>query len=98
MKKGARMKKKGFTAEQIIGKLREAEVLLGQGSTVGEVSRKLGITEQTYCRWRREYGGMRVDQARRLKELEKENGRLKRLVADLTLDNAILKEATRGNF
>jgi putative transposase len=98
MNKGARMKKKGFTAEQIIGKLREAEVLLGQGSTVGEVSRKLGITEQTYYRWRREYGGMRVDQARRLKELEKENGRLKRLVADLTLDNAILKEATWGNF
>ena len=92
------MKKKGFTAEKIIGKLREAEVLLGQGSTVGEVSRKLGVTEQTYYRWRREYGGMRVEQARRLKELEKENGRLKRLVADLTLDNAILKEATRGNY
>jgi len=92
------MKKKGFTAEQIIGKLREAEVLLGQGGTVGEVSRKLGVTEQTYYRWRREYGGMRLDQARRLKELEKENGRLKRLVADLTLDNAILKEAVRGNF
>jgi len=92
------MKKKGFSAEQIIGKLREAEVLLGQGGTLGEVSRKLGITEQTYYRWRREYGGMRVEQARRLKELEKENGRLKRLVADLTLDNAILKEATRGNF
>jgi len=92
------MKKKGFSAEQIIGKLREAEVLLGQGSTVGEVSRKLSITEQTYYRWRREYGGMRVEQARRLKELEKENGRLKRLVADLTLDNAILKETTRGNF
>jgi putative transposase len=92
------MKKKGFTAEQMIGKLREAEVLLGQGATVAEVSRKLGITEQTYYRWRREYGGMRVEQARRLKELEKENGRLKRLVADLTLDNAILKEATRGNF
>lgn len=92
------MKKKGFTAEQIIGKLREAEVLLGQGATVAEVSRKLGITEQTYYRWRREYGGMRVEQARRLKELEKENGRLKRLVADLTLDNAILRETTRGNF
>ena len=92
------MKKKGFSAEQIIGKLRESEILLGQGSTVGEVSRKLGITEQTYYRWRREYGGMRVEQARRLKELEKENGRLKRLVADLTLDNAILKEAARGNF
>ena len=92
------MKKKGFSAEQIIGKLREAEVFLSQGGTVGEVSRKLGVTEQTYYRWRREYGGMRVEQARRLKELEKENGRLKRLVADLTLDNAILKEATRGNF
>ncbi len=92
------MKKKGFSAEQIIAKLREAEVLLSQGGTVGEVSRKLGITEQTYYRWRREYGGMRVEQARRLKELEKENGRLKRLVADLTLDIAILKEATRGNF
>ena len=92
------MKKKGFSPEQIIGKLREAEVLLGQGSPVGEVSRKLGVTEQTYYRWRREYGGMRVEQARRLKELEKENGRLKRLVADLTLDIAILKEATRGNF
>ena len=92
------MKKKGSSAEQIIGKLREAEVLLGQGATVAEVSRKLGITEQTYYRWRREYGGMRLEQARRLKELEKENGRLKRLVADLTLDNAILKEAARGNF
>jgi len=92
------MKKKGFSAEQVIGKLREAEVLLSQGSTVGEVSRKLGVTEQTYYRWRREYGGMRLDQARRLKELEKENGRLKRLVVDLTLDNAILKEAARGNF
>jgi len=92
------VRKKGFSAEQIIGKLREAEVLLSQGSKVGEVSRKLGITEQTYYRWRREYGGMRLDQARRLKELEKENGRLKRLVADLTLDNAILKEVTRGNF
>jgi transposase-like protein len=91
------MKKKGFTAEQIIGKLREAEVLLGQGGTVAEVSRKLSVTEQTYYRWRREYGGMRIEQARRLKELEKENGRLKRLVADLTLDIAILKEATRGN-
>jgi transposase-like protein len=92
------MKKRGFTPEQVIGKLREAEVLLSQGNTVGEVSRKLGVTEQTYYRWRREYGGMRLEQARRLKELEKENGRLKRLVADLTLDIAILKEATRGNF
>jgi putative transposase len=92
------MAKKAFKPEQIIGKLREAEVLLSQGSTVGEASRKIGVTEQTYYRWRKEYGGMRVDQAKRLKELEQENGRLKKLVADITLDNAILKEAARGNF
>ena len=92
------MVKKAFKPEQIIGKLREGEVLLSQGLTVGEASRKLGITEQTYYRWRREYGGMRVEQARRLKELEQENSRLKKLVADVTLDNAILKEAARGNF
>jgi transposase-like protein len=77
--------------------LREAEVLLSQGSTAIEVCRKLGITEQTYYRWRREYGGMRVEQAKRLKELERENTRLKKLVADLSLDNAILKEAALGN-
>ena len=81
-----------------MNKLREAEVLLSQGSTVGEASRKLGVTEQTYYRWRKEYGGMRVEQAKRLKELEQENSRLKKLVADITLDNAILKEAARGNF
>ena len=92
------MVKKGFKPEQIISKLREAEVLLSQGSTVGEASRKIGVTEQTYYRWRREYGGMRIEQAKRLKDLEKENRRLKRLVADITLDNAILKEAARGNF
>ena len=92
------MGRKTFTAEQIIGKLREAEVLLSQGDSVGEVSRKLGVTEQTYYRWRKEYGGMRVEQARRLKELEKENTRLKKLVADISLDNAILKEAAKGNF
>jgi putative transposase len=92
------MKKRGFTLEQVIGKLREAKVLLSQGNTVGEVSRKLSITEQTYYRWRREYMGLRVDQARRLKELGKENGRLKKLVADLTLDNATLKEVARENF
>ncbi len=92
------MAKRMFKPEQIIGKLREAEVLLGQGLTVGEVARKLEIVEQTYYRWRREYGGMRVEQARRLKELEKENGRLKKLVADLSLDISILKEAARGNF
>ena len=92
------MVKKAFKPEQIIGKLREAEVLLSQGLIVGEASRKLGITEQTYYRWRREYGGMRVEQAKRLKELEKENSWLKKLVADITLDNAILREAARGNF
>jgi transposase-like protein len=90
--------KKAFSAEQIIAKLREAEVLLSQGHKVGEISRKLGITEQTYYRWRREYGGMRIEQAKRLKELEKENSRLKKLVADLSLNNAILQEASRGNF
>ena len=91
------MGRKAYTPEQIINKLRETEVLLSQGSNVGEASRKIGVSEQTYYRWRREYGGMRVEQARRLKELEKENSRLKKLVADLSLDNAILKEATRGN-
>ena len=92
------MVRKVFKPEQIINKLREAEILLSQGSTVGEASRKLGVTEQTYYRWRREYGGMRVEQARRLKELEKENTRLKKLVADLSLDISILKEASRGNY
>jgi putative transposase len=92
------MKKKGFTPEQIITMLREAEVLLSQGATAAEVVRKLSISEQTYYRWRREYGGMRIEQAKRLKVLEKENTRLKKLVADLSLDNAILKEVSRGNF
>ena len=92
------MVRKGYTPEQIINKLREAEVLLSQGATAGEASRKIGVTEQTYYRWRREYGGMRLEQAKRLKELEKENSRLKNLVADISLDNAILKEASRGNF
>ena len=92
------MGRRTFTAEQIIGKLRQAEVLLSQGDSIGEASRKIGITEQTYYRWRKEYGGLRVEQARRLKELEKENSRLKKLVADISLDNAILKEAARGNF
>jgi putative transposase len=92
------MKKKGFTPEQIITMLREAEVLLSQGVTAVDAVRKLGVTEQTYYRWRREYGGMRIEQAKRLKELEKENVRLKKLVANLSLDNAILKEVSRGNF
>ena len=91
------MVKKTYLPEQIINKLREAEILLNQGATVTEASRKIGVTEQTYYRWRREYGGMRIEQARRLKELEKENARLKKLVADLSLDNSILKEASRGN-
>jgi len=92
------MAKKTYTPEQIINKLREAEIHLSQGGSIGEASRKIGVTEQSYYRWRKEYGGMRVEQARRLKELEKENTRLKKLVADLSLDNSILKEAARGNF
>lgn len=90
--------KKGFTAEQIIKKLREAEVLLSKGEKVEQVIRKLGVSDVTYYRWRKEYGGMPVEKARRLKEIEQENARLKKLVADLSLDNAILKEAARGNF
>ena len=86
------MVKKIFTPEEIISKLREAEVLLSQGQQVPPVCRSLGISPQTYYRWRKEYGGMRTDQARRLKELEQENARLKKLVADLSLDNAMLKE------
>ncbi len=92
------MVKKGYTPEQIINKLREAEIQINQGISIAEASRKLGVTEQTYYRWRKEYGGMRVEQAKRLKEVEKENTRLKKLVADISLDNAILKEAARGNF
>jgi len=91
------MAKKTYTPEQIINKLREAEIHLSRGSSISEASRKIEVTEQTYYRWRREYGGMRVEQARRLKELEKENTRLKKLVADLSLDISILKEASRGN-
>jgi transposase-like protein len=92
------MKGKRNKPEQIITKLREAEVELAKGEPIGVVVRKLGITEQTYYRWRKEYGGLRMDQARRLKELEKENARLKKLVADLSLDKAILKEAAYPNF
>jgi putative transposase len=87
-----RMPRKQFTSEQIITKLREAEVLLSQGMTVVEVARQLEISEQTYYRWRKEYGGLDITQARQLKELERENLQLKKLVADLSLDNAILKE------
>jgi transposase-like protein len=92
------MAKKTYTPEQIINKLREAEIHINQGISISEASRKIGITQQTYYRWRKEYGGLRIEQAKRLKSLEKENARLKKLVADLSLDNAILKEATEGNF
>ena len=92
------MAKRLYSPEQIINKLREAEILLNQGATIGEASKKIGVTEQTYYRWRKEYGGLRIEQAKKLKNLEKENARLKKLVADLSLDNAILREAAEGNF
>jgi putative transposase len=92
------MKRKRYSVEQIIGKLREAEVDLSQGRTVKEISRKLGVTEQTYYRWRKEYGGLKISQARRIRELERENSRLKTAVAELTLDKVILKEALGGNY
>ncbi len=92
------MATKRHTAEQIISKLGEAEVLLAKGTKMPQVCRKLGVTDQTYYRWRKEYGGVRTDQIKRLKEAEKENARLKKLVADLSLDNAILKEAAYPNY
>ena len=92
------MSRKRFTPEQIIGILREAEVKVSQGKSVEQLCRELSMTEQSYYRWRREYGGMKVAQARRLKDLEKENTRLKKAVADLTLDKLILKEALEGNY
>ena len=92
------MPRKRFSAEEIVNKLREADVLLSKGQTVALVCKRIDVTDQTYYRWRREYGGLRVDQARRLKALEKENGRLKKLVADQALDMAILKEVAQGNF
>ena len=91
------MAKRRHKAEQITAQLREAEVELAKGQPISKVVRKLGITEQTYYRWQKEYGGLRTDQAKRLKEIEKENARLKKLVADLSLDNAILKEAAYPN-
>jgi len=90
--------KRSYTSEQIINMLREAEVLQAQGLSIHELAKKLGITDQTHYRWRREFGGLRVDQAKRMKDLEKENGRLKRVVAEQALDIAILKEAASGNF
>ena len=92
------MPRKRYTPKQIINSLREAEVLISQGSTAKEAARHLGVSEQTYYKWRKEYGGMRINQAKRLKELEKENARLKKLVADISLDNAILKDVARGNL
>jgi len=89
------MPKKTFTTE-LISKLREAEVLVSQGQTVPAACKVIGVSEQTYYRWRKSYGGLKIDQAQRLRELEQENARLKRLVADLSLDNAIIKEALRG--
>jgi len=92
------MGRKGHSPEQIVQKLREAEAALATGSTVTQAVRQIGISEQTYYRWRKQYGGMEVSQARRLKDLEQENGRLKRLVADQALDLSIHKEVSRGNF
>jgi|ERR1700730_16392300 len=91
------MARKRYTTEQIIGLLREAEVRLGQGQAIGTICRGFGISEQSYYRWRREYGGLKLDQAKRLKEVEQENSRLKRAVSELTLDKLILKEALGGN-
>lgn len=92
------MSKKRHTAEEVVTKLREADVLVGKGQTIDEACRQLGITNQTYYKWRKEYGGLQVDQAKRLKELELENGRLRKVVADLVMDNTILKEAARRNW
>ena len=92
------MSRKRYTPEQIIGFLREAEERFSQGEKIGVICRGLGVSEQSYYRWRREYGGLKVDQAKRLKDLEKENTRLRRAVSDLTLDKLILKEVAEGNF
>jgi putative transposase len=92
------MPKKRFSSEEIIHKLREAEVLSAQGRTIAEISRQLDITEQTYFRWRKEYGGLKVDQAKRLKDLEMENARLRRALSDAVIDNQILREVSKGNF
>lgn len=92
------MARKGRSTEEIIAALREAEVKLGQGETVGKICRGLGVSEQTYYKWRREYGGLKIDQVKRLKELERENERLKKAVSELTLDKLILKEALTGKY
>ena len=92
------MPRKGHNSEQILNKLRQVEVAVGGGKSVGQAVRDIGVTDHTYYRWRREYGGLDLDQAKRLKKLEQENARLKRTIADLALDKQILKEAAEGNF
>jgi transposase-like protein len=92
------MGKKRHTTEEIVTKLREADVLQAKGQTLVEACRQIGVSEQTYYNWRKEYGGLKIDQAKRFKQLEQENARLKKVIADLSIDNAILKEAARGNF
>ena len=92
------MGKKRFSVEAIVAKLREAEVLMAKGQTMEEVVRQIGISDATYYKWRKEYGGLHIDQAKRYKCLEEENQRLRKVIADLTIDNSILKEAARGNF
>lgn len=92
------MTRKRFSAEEIVNELRQADVLISQGQTISQVCKQIGVTDQTYYRWRKEYGGLKTDQAKRLKELERENSRLKRLLADAELDKAILREAANPNF
>jgi transposase-like protein len=92
------MPKKTFTPEQIVGKLRQIEVLIGQGKKVPLACREAGIVEQTFYRWRKEYGGLQVEQARKLKELQKENAQLRRAIADLTVEKQMLKDIAEGNF
>lgn len=92
------MARKTFSAEQIVAKLRQVEVLMAQGKTVALACKEAGISDQSYFRWRKEYGGLKLDQAKRLKDLERENARLKRVVADLSLEKAMLKELASGNF
>ena len=92
------MSRTRFSTEEIVNRLRQADVLIAQGQTIAQVCKQIGVTDQTYYRWRKEYGGLKTDQARRLKDLERENGRLKRLLADAELDKAILREAANPNF
>ena len=92
------MPKKRFRSEEIIHKLREADVLIGQGRTIPQITRQWGVADKTYYRWRKEYGGMKIDQAKRLKDLEQENARLRRALSDTIIDNQILREVSKGNF